>query len=122
MTLVCTLLRRAALATLIVASVGVSPVFAARHARLSADLEDHLAAGSSTIDLIVHGTRAEVTALASRYNLVVTRYLKSGAVLRVTAGQLAALSEDELVDHLSGNIRFRATEPIHKDEPPSHLE
>ena len=54
---------------------GASPAVAARHARLSADLEDHLAAGSQTIAVIVHGTRTEVDALAARYNLRVARHL-----------------------------------------------
>ena len=63
-----------------------APVGAAHRARLSADLADHLSAGSSSISVIVHGTKAEVDALASRYNLVVKRRMKSGAVLQVTAG------------------------------------
>ncbi len=58
----------------------------------------------------MHGTRTEVDALAARYNLRVARYLKSGAVLRLTAGQLAALSDDQAVEHLSGDARFRASE------------
>src|SRR5579885_1496567 len=81
-------------------SLGLSaPAFAAHKARLSADLADKLAAGSQTIDVIVHGNRATVDALAARYNLVVKRYLHSGAVLRVNAGQLAALRDDDSVDH-----------------------
>ncbi len=103
-------LSRVVLAALLVASVGISPAFAARRARLSADLEDHLTAGSQTIAVIVHGTRTEVDALAARYNLRVARYLKSGAVLRLTAGQLAALSDDQAVEHLSADARFRASE------------
>src|SRR5213075_3040606 len=63
-----------------------APVGAAHRARLSADLADHLNAGSSSISVIVHGTKAEGDALASRYNLVVKRRMKSGAVLQVTAG------------------------------------
>ena len=85
--------------TLIAASVcgsllAVRPADAAGPARLSADLADHLAAGSQAIDVIVHGDRATVNALAARYNLVVRRYLKSGAVIRVNTGQLAALQAD----------------------------
>jgi len=78
-------------------------------ARLSADLADHLAAGSQTIRVIVHGSRDEVDALAARYNLVVARYLASGAVLSVNAGQLAALRDDDAVDHLSGDIRIKSS-------------
>ena len=71
MTAVARRIARTALAAFVVMSLGSSPAFAARHARLSADLEDHLTAGSQTIAVIVHGTRAEVDALASRYNLPV---------------------------------------------------
>jgi serine protease AprX len=88
------------------------PAAAAHRARLSADLADHLSAGSQVIDVIVHGTRADVDALALRYNLRVKRYLKSGGVLRVNAGQLAALQEDEGVDHLSSDIPIRSSANI----------
>src|SRR5207247_3407483 len=97
---------RAALAVLWVVCAG-APAFAQHRARLSADLADHLAAGSQQIDVIVHGDRATVDDLAARYGLVVKRRMKSGAVLRVTAGQLEALAQDESVDHLSGDIKIR---------------
>jgi subtilisin family serine protease len=106
-------LRGSVAAAFVCASLALSPspaAAAAHNARLSADLSDHLSAGSQAIRVIVHGTRAEVDALAARYNLRIVRYLKSGAVFRLTAGQLAALSYDQDVDHLSGDIRFRASE------------
>src|SRR5207248_7118348 len=78
-------------------------------ARLSADLADHLATGSQTIRVIVHGSRAEVDAIAARYNLAVTRYMTSGAVLTVNAGQLAALRDDSALDHLSSDIRIKSS-------------
>ena len=78
-------------------------------ARLSADLADHLNAGSQSIRVIVHGNRAEVDALAARFNLVVGRYLASGAVLLVNAGQLAALRDDGGLDHLSGDVRIKSS-------------
>src|SRR6266851_10114407 len=81
----------------------------AHKARVSADLEDHLSAGSQTIRVIVHGTRSEVDAVAARYNLQVARYMKSGAVLEVNAGQLAALRDDDTMDHLSGDIRIKSS-------------
>src|SRR5439155_15377384 len=81
----------------------------AHKARVSADLQDHLSAGSQAIRIIVHGTQSEVDALAARYNLRIARYMKSGAVLEVNAGQLAALREDEAIDHLSGDIRIRSS-------------
>jgi serine protease AprX len=75
-------------------------------ARLSADLSDHLNVGSQAIRVIAHGTRAEVDALAARYNLRVARYLASGAVFVVNAGQLEALRQDDTQDHLSGDVRL----------------
>jgi serine protease AprX len=103
------MLRRAAFATVLALAVAAAtPAFAAGHrARMSADLDEQLAAGSSSIDVIVHGTRAEVDALAQRYNVRVKRYMKSGVVFRVTAGQLAALQQDDTMDHLSADV------PIH---------
>ena len=104
------MLRRASFAAGLVflSFIASEPAFAAGHrARMSADLDEQLAAGSSSIDVIVHGTRAEVDALAQRYNVRVKRYMKSGVVFRVTAGQLAALQQDETQDHLSADV------PIH---------
>jgi serine protease AprX len=109
-------LRRATLLASAFALATASPVLAAggsgapsagHRARMSEDLADHLARGSQQIDVIVHGTRAEVDSLARQYNLRVKRYLKNGGVLRITAGQLAALQADETIDHLSADI------PIH---------
>src|SRR5471032_551135 len=82
---------------------------AAHNARLSADLADHLSAGSPSIRVIVHGTRAEVDALARRYNLKIAKYMESGAVFLVNAGQLAAMRQDETQDHLSGDIRIKSS-------------
>jgi serine protease AprX len=87
-----------------------TPAWAEHRARLSGDLADHLAVGSQAIDVIVHGDQATVDALAARYNIVVKRRLKSGAVLRVNAGQLDALSRDEDVDHLSGDVKIRPSD------------
>src|SRR6516162_5249895 len=78
-------------------------------ARLSADLADHLAAGSASAEVIVDGDKATVDRLAARYNLVVKRYMKSGGVLRVNAGQLSALQADDEVEHLSGDIKYRSS-------------
>ena len=104
------MVRRVTSATVLVllSVVAAIPASAAGHrARLSADLNDQLAAGSSSIDVIVHGTRNEVDALAQRYNVRVKRYMKSGVVFQVTAGQLAALQQDDTLDHLSADV------PIH---------
>src|SRR3954462_12917559 len=75
-------------------------------ARLSADLSDHLNVGSQAIRVSAHGTRGGGDALAVRYNLRVARYLASGAVFVVNAGQLEALRQDDTQDHLSGDVRL----------------
>ena len=100
-------LARAALAALLLLTAGAIPALANHRARLSADLASDLASQSAAIDVIVHGDGPSVDTLAQRYNLVVKRRLKSGAVLRVTAGQLDALQRDPEVDHLSGDVLIR---------------
>ena len=103
---------RSLLVALALLSLAAAPAAAEHKARLSADLADHLRAGSPSIDVIVHGTRQEVEALAARYNLRIQKLLKSGAVVRVTAGELDALQRDEAVDHLSNNIRYAASDVV----------
>jgi serine protease AprX len=101
---------RAALLTTSVFAVMVTPALAQHRARLSADLADHLAAGSPSIEVIVDGDQATVDRLARQYNVVVKRRLsKGGGVLQVNAGQLAALQSDPTVEHLAGNIRYRTS-------------
>ncbi len=102
---------RSAVYVALVILLTAAPAAAQRHlARLSADLADHLAADSPATDVIVDGDAASIARLVRQYNVVVTRWLRrGGAVLRVNAGQLAALQEDESVDHLSGDIRYRTS-------------
>ena len=79
-------------------------------ARLSSDLERRLTAGgAATISVIVPGSDALVQTLASRYGARIKKGVKGGAVLEVTDGQLAALSEDPAVTHLSGDARVQRT-------------
>jgi len=96
------------------AMMAAAPALADHQARVDVALAAHIAAGSQSIDVIVHGDRAEVDALAQRYNLVVKRYLRSGGVLRVTAGQASALQNDPDVDHLSidATLKSLAIDPI----------
>ena len=98
-----TFVRRSAVALTLASTFWLAaPAAAAGHrARMGTDLEHQLSAGAQTIDVIVHGTAADVDQLARRYNLSVKHLLKDGAVLRVTAGQLDALSQDSAVDHLA---------------------
>src|SRR3954463_5985937 len=96
--------RGVLIAALVVLSAAVAlPAAAQRRARLSADLQDSLASGSQSMDVIIHGDKATVDAIAARYNVRVTRYLKSGAVLRLNAGQLTAIRQDGAVDHISSD-------------------
>ena len=94
----------------LVAAAPAAPAAAQRHrARLSADLADHLAAGSQAIDVIVHGDARDGGRARRALQPASSRVLQSGAVLRVNAGQLAALRQDEAVDHLSGDIRIQSS-------------
>ena len=110
------LLRRTLTAA---AVVGLSCVLAEsasaqqrRRARLSADLAEHLSTGSAGVDVIVRGTQAEVEALAARYNVPVKRQLRSGAVLRVTGGQLAAIQDDGAQEHISSDTPIRSSADV----------
>jgi serine protease AprX len=102
-------LARTTLLTALLVATAAAPAFAEHRARLSGDLASHLAAGSPSIDVIVEGGSATVDAIAARYNLVVKKRLKSGAVLQVTAGQLDALQRDGDVDKLSGDVKIRSS-------------
>ncbi len=88
-------------------TLSAAPVLAQHRARLSHDLADRLQEGSQTIDVIVDGSQM-VEELARRYNVPVRKRMRSGGVLRVTAGQLEALEADGLVDHLSGDTPIRS--------------
>jgi serine protease AprX len=100
---------RTMLAAGLLLAMTAAPAFAEHRARLSADLASHLTAGSPSIDVIVEGDAATVDAIASRYNLVVKKRMKSGAVLRGNAGQLDALQRDADFDHLSGDVPIRSS-------------
>src|SRR3954451_24597770 len=104
------LVRRTVFAlTLASATWLAAPAAAAHRARLGADLQRKLTEGSQSIDVIVQGSRSDVDLLAKRYNVPVRKYLKSGAVLTVTAGQLDALSNDDALDHLSGDAAVQSS-------------
>src|SRR5437868_4233632 len=108
--------RRFGAAATIILLFAATPASAAAK-RLSADLQDRLNAGSASIDVILDGDQATINQLASRYNLTVSKRLRSGAVVRVTAGQLAALREDDAFDHLSGDVKIQA----HLDVTPESI-
>ena len=66
-----------------------------RRARLSKDLAERLRAGDAReASVIVTGTDAQVTTLAARHGLRITKRLATGAVVDVPAGALAGLADD----------------------------
>lgn len=74
-------------------------------ARLSRDLADRLASGRDGLSsIIVSGTPEKVAGLAARHGARVKKAIHGGAVLEVTTGQLAAMSEDPELDHASGDV------------------
>ena len=102
-------LRTAAALAVALLWLSPAPARAERRARLGADLTQKLAQGSQAIDVIVQGGRAEVDDIARRHGLRVKKYLRTGAVLNVTAGQLDALARDEAIDHLASDAPIKAT-------------
>ena len=110
-------IRRAMLSSFVALclAASASPAAAQRRARLSADLADRMSRNAQDIDVIVHGTQAELDALAARYNLRVKRYLRSGGVLRVNAGQLSALQGDAGVSHLSSDAPVRSAADVTRE-------
>ena len=78
-----------------------------RLARLSADLAACLTTGCGGVDVWVPGTKDETEVLAARYNVQIKRQLRSGAVMRVTGGQLEALQADGSLDHISSDMPIR---------------
>ncbi len=79
-----------------------------RRARLSRDLSERLAVrADAPVDVIVTAGETEVDTLATRYGARVKKRLRNGAVLEVTGGQLADLSEDADVAAVAGDVPVR---------------
>ena len=104
-----------ALVTIFLLLASLQPAEAQRRARLSQDLADHLAAGSQTIDVIVHGDAQTIATIAAKYNLRVKKSMRSGAVIRMNASQLEVVQKDDAVDHLSGDVRIQVGRRRHRD-------
>ena len=80
----------------------------AHRARLSADLSWLLTrASAARTRVLVDGSRASLTDLVTRHHVSVVRWLDNGAVLALNPQELAALSLDPVVDHLSGDLPVR---------------
>ena len=81
---------------------------APRRARLSADLSWLLTkASAGRTRVLVDGSRASLTNVVARHRVAVVRWLDNGAVLALNAQELADLSLDPAVDHLSGDLPVR---------------
>jgi serine protease AprX len=77
-------------------------------AHLSIDLAAHEQRHSGVrVRVIVHGTDADLDALARRHGLPVLRRLADGGVIAANSDELTRLAADALVDHLSGDVPVR---------------
>jgi serine protease AprX len=104
-----TLIRRTVASAAIILLTAL-PAAAQHRARLSADLHDAIATASPGVDVIVHGDKASADAAALRHGIKVKKYLKSGAVFHMTAGQLVEFQTDENYDHLSSDVPIRSSD------------
>src|SRR6185436_16478642 len=96
------LMRLTALTFALVATVLGSKGSAGHRAHLSDDLLRLEAARSTRkVRVIVHGSRADLEALARRQGVGIVRGLDGGAVFSANGGDLNRLAADDLIDHLS---------------------
>jgi serine protease AprX len=97
-----------AVALVAVSSLGLKGANPEHRAHLSGDLLAHQSRQTpSRARVIVHGSDAEIDALASRHHLQVVRRLAGGAVFSTNSSELSELAADAGVDHLSGDL------PVH---------
>ena len=93
-----------AFALMVLASlIGTSVEAGERHAKLSQDLEQRLASGSSGRTSVI----LDRWPIASRHGLQIKKRLERGEVVEVTPEQLAALANDPTISHLSGDARVQ---------------
>ena len=90
-------------------ALSLPAVDAVAQGRLSKDIARKVQRGDATeTTVIVTGTPAQVDMLARRHGLRLKKRLRSGAVLDVPAGTLAALTDDADLDLLSSNQILRS--------------
>ena len=82
--------------------IGTSVEAGERHAKLSQDLEQQLASGSSGRTSVILDP-----GIASRHGLQIKKRLERSEVVEVTPEQLAALANDPTISHLSGDARVQ---------------
>src|SRR5688572_13438371 len=103
-------LTRTLIVGVLTAALGIgcwTPAHAGQHkALLSKDLEARLDAGSAeSLTVIIQDS--SVDTIAATYGATIKKRLRTGAVLQVTPEQLAAMSSDPEVSHISGDARVR---------------
>src|SRR5690349_726819 len=76
-----------------------------RRARLSRDVSDRLDRGvAAATDVIVSADASAIDGIAARSGARIKRRLRDGAVLEATGAQLDALTRDEAVAHVAGDV------------------
>jgi hypothetical protein len=96
-------------ALMAVSVLGVRGSTAPHQVLLSADLLNHQARQTTArTRVIVHGSDAEIAALANRYNLQILKWLDGSAVLLANSAELKALSSEPSLDHLSGDVQVQS--------------
>src|SRR4051794_37431863 len=101
------------LGTLAASSIGIRGAGHEHRAALSTDLlgrERGRAAARTRV--IVHGDAATIDAIAERHHVQIFRRLAGGAVLSANGDEIARLSADEAIDHLSGDVPVRPSMSI----------
>src|SRR5438132_11124855 len=107
-------MRRALLLlSLILVFVGLGaparPLTAHRHERLSAELRARKAARPfERTAVIIRGNPARARRIAARHGLRIVRLLEHEAVLEANGAQIDALSQDDEIDSLSGDVPVRS--------------
>jgi serine protease AprX len=98
-------LHAAAIAAVVIGSMLGLHGAGQHRAQLSLDLLKHESRHASTsARVIVHGSRAEIEALAARHHLSVARFLDDSAVLLANGAEITELASDAANDVLSGDV------------------
>jgi serine protease AprX len=98
----------AVVALVAISALGLKGANAEHRAHLSLDLLTHQSRHTlARTRVIVHGSDAEIDAIAGRHHLEIVRRLTGGAVLAANSSELSDLAGDSAVDHLSGDL------PVH---------
>ena len=98
-------LRFSAVAALVVGCTLALHGAGGHRAHLSVDLLKYEARhGTSPARVIVHGSRAEVEAIAAKHHLSIVRFLNDSAVLLANSAEITELAADTANEVLSGDV------------------